>query len=81
VKRIRPAGFWSSAKVQAVVRLANEGRLSWDAAAKKINAMTPGISALPQTRIAWRAAHAKGTHSKAKVRSRKARRTRKVASQ
>lgn len=77
MKRIRKRapGFWSSAKVQSIIRLAVRGKLSWETAAQRVNALTRGIAALPVARIRWR-----GTHAKGKAR-RKTSRTRKVASQ
>jgi hypothetical protein len=75
----RDPGFWSSAKVQSLIHLAIGRKISWNDAAKRINALTPRIKVLDATRIRWR-----GTHAKVKGRTehrRKVRRTRKVAPQ
>jgi hypothetical protein len=49
--RKRALGFWSSAKVQSIVRLAARRKLSWQTAANRINSMTPGVKALDPARI------------------------------
>lgn len=49
--RKRPVGFWSRPQVQSIVRLAVRGKLCWNTAAHRVNAMTPGTKTLNAAHI------------------------------